>query len=128
MKPTTQRNWSLRAVLLLALALAGPVSAATITWTNTAGGNWTAATNWSPNLVPTTGDTAVVSGVGPFTIRVDGTVGVDSVILNNPNATLRPGHEAQRILRGGGQGQQPRRYETDHQRLPIHTISPFTAR
>jgi len=29
-----------------------PSSAADIVWTNTAGGNWGTAANWSPNQVP----------------------------------------------------------------------------
>src|SRR5439155_23179057 len=35
--------------------------AATISWTNTAGGNWNTAANWSPNQVPGPLDTAIVS-------------------------------------------------------------------
>ncbi len=52
-------NWV--AVLCVAFPVAAP--AAQITWTNTAGGNWSAATNWSPQQVPTAADdVTLVSG------------------------------------------------------------------
>ena len=35
--------------------------AATITWTNTAGGNWNDAANWNPNQVPGASDDALVN-------------------------------------------------------------------
>ena len=49
--------------LLIALLLStiAELNAATILWTNTAGGNWNAAANWSPNSVPGLSDTAVIT-------------------------------------------------------------------
>ncbi|HWY78002.1 MAG TPA: hypothetical protein VN281_20475, partial [Verrucomicrobiae bacterium] len=50
----------------VALLLGVPASglAATITWTNAAGGGWNTAANWSPNQVPGTNDTAVIQVAG----------------------------------------------------------------
>jgi len=38
--------------------------AATITWTNTASGAWNNPTNWNPNIVPGTNDTAIITNAG----------------------------------------------------------------
>ena len=40
--------------------------AGTITWTNTAGGNWSASTNWSANQVPVSGDNVVITNAGTY--------------------------------------------------------------
>ena len=53
--------------ILLALPVlfcAGTVSGATITWTNSASGNWSGTNNWSPNRVPGPSDTAVITNAG----------------------------------------------------------------
>lgn len=83
-------------VLAFAL-LATPVSAITITWTNTAGGDWGGATNWSPQQVPAASDVAVINGTAAFTITATGSRFVSGVVLDNPNATLR-------LLGQGGSG------------------------
>ena len=44
------------------------VHAATVTWTNTAGGNWAAAANWSPNQIPGSADQAVITTAGNYTV------------------------------------------------------------
>src|SRR5690242_1178419 len=44
--------------------------AAEILWTNVAGGNWTAANNWSPNQVPTTNDNAWITNSGTYTVTI----------------------------------------------------------
>ncbi|HYV32029.1 MAG TPA: hypothetical protein VEO53_13110, partial [Candidatus Binatia bacterium] len=43
------------------LAAMTPSHAASITWTNTAGGFWNTPANWSPNRVPGASDTAVIT-------------------------------------------------------------------
>ncbi len=45
--------------------------AAQITWTNTAGGNWNSALNWSPNQVPGASDTAVITNAAAYTVTLD---------------------------------------------------------
>jgi hypothetical protein len=44
------------------------VKAATISWTNTAGGNWNATNNWSPNTVPGAADTALITNAGTYAV------------------------------------------------------------
>jgi hypothetical protein len=60
----------LSAVLAL-LAIASAAHSATIIWTNTAGGNWSDAANWSPNQVPTNTDTALITTPGSYTVNLD---------------------------------------------------------
>jgi hypothetical protein len=43
----------------------------TIIWTNTSGGVWTVANNWSPNQVPGPGDAAVIRASGAYTVVLD---------------------------------------------------------
>ncbi len=59
------------AVLLAGLLLVGPGRAAQIVWTNTAGGNWSGTANWSPNQLPVTADTAVITNDGNYTVTMD---------------------------------------------------------
>ena len=55
---------------LLALLTSNALAAA-IRWTNAAGGNWNVATNWSPAVVPTATDTAVIDLAGTYTVTVN---------------------------------------------------------
>jgi hypothetical protein len=57
----------LSAVLAL-LAIASAAHSATITWTNTSGGNWSDAANWSPNQVPTNTDNVLITTPDTYTI------------------------------------------------------------
>jgi hypothetical protein len=68
-------KWS---TVLALLAMASAAHAATITWTNTSGGNWSDAANWSPNQVPTNTDTALISTPGTYTVNLD----VPGVVTN----------------------------------------------
>ena len=47
------------------------VHAATINWTNAASGGWNAATNWNPNSVPSTNDTAIITNAGNYSVTLD---------------------------------------------------------
>ncbi len=61
-------------VLALALftSMATPhTQASVITWTNGSGGNWNVAANWSPNQVPSTDDTAVITNIGTYTVTLN---------------------------------------------------------
>jgi hypothetical protein len=60
-------------VLLFAFFTASvlPSQAATITWTNTSGGNWSGITNWNPNQVPGPADTAVITVAGTYSVTLD---------------------------------------------------------
>ncbi len=44
---------------------------ATITWTNTSGGNWSTTNNWSPNQIPGTADTALITASGTYTVTLN---------------------------------------------------------
>jgi hypothetical protein len=54
--------------------------AATINWTNIASGGWNAATNWNPNSVPGSTDTAIITNAG-VTVSLNGNTTVGAVIL-----------------------------------------------
>jgi hypothetical protein len=56
-------------------------SAATITWTNTNPGNWSAVTNWSPQQVPTSADAVILAASA--TITVDVPAFANSLSINN---------------------------------------------
>ena len=45
--------------------------AAPVVWTNTSGGNWNVAANWSPPQVPGTGDNAIITNNGTYTVTLD---------------------------------------------------------
>src|SRR6266481_1273497 len=59
-------------LFVLWLFVSGTAQGATLNWTNTAGGNWNAATNWDPNQVPGVGDTAIITNAGNYAVSVDG--------------------------------------------------------
>jgi hypothetical protein len=59
-----------KATAFIFLALPFVANATSIAWTNMAGGNWSAATNWSPNQVPTAADDVSLVG-DTFTLTVD---------------------------------------------------------
>src|SRR5476651_2115952 len=42
-----------------------------IIWTNTVGGSWNTATNWSPNQVPGINDIAIITNTGAYTVNLD---------------------------------------------------------
>ncbi len=65
-------------LLPLLLALAGQAHGAAITWTNTSGGNWSVAANWSPNQVPTNTDDGLITNAGIYTVTLD----VSGVVAN----------------------------------------------
>ncbi len=81
-KPFTKRKWltaGLAAALLMSVI--GVAHTAEIVWTNTAGGNWNVAVNWSPNQVPSAADHAVITNAGIYTVNLDVNVIVASLVL-----------------------------------------------
>ncbi|MBI5711032.1 MAG: hypothetical protein HZC42_12145 [Candidatus Eisenbacteria bacterium] len=60
---------------LTALAILGSAApnagAATIEWNNAAGGNWSAASNWTPPSVPGAGDDVLITLAGTYTVTLD---------------------------------------------------------
>ena len=53
------------------LAIGNLAHSATVTWTNTSGGNWSANNNWSPNQVPMNTDNALITTPGTYTVTFD---------------------------------------------------------
>jgi hypothetical protein len=72
-------------LLPMLLAIGNFAHAATINWTNTASGGWNTAANWSPNQVPGTNDTAIITNVG-VTVSLNGTTTVGAIILGSNGA------------------------------------------
>ncbi len=91
-----QRNYL---YALFVFTLVGTLDAAQINWTNTAGGNWSVAANWSPNQVPSSTDQVTITNPGNYTINLDvgatvggltlgGASGNQSVLINGLNLYL----------------------------------------
>jgi hypothetical protein len=77
-------------ILLVALALFASTQfsrAASIVWTNTAGGNWSDTNSWSPNQSPGSGDTAVVTNSGTYAITLDVNPSVGGLVLGAASGT-----------------------------------------
>jgi len=55
--------------------------AATVSWVNAAGGNWSEGTNWSTGTVPGQTDAAVIDLAGTYTVTVDVNAKVASLTL-----------------------------------------------
>jgi formylglycine-generating enzyme len=79
-------------ILLLAISLmtglfVEPTQAATITWTNAAGGNWNDPANWDPNQVPGIVDHVIIYS-GSVTIPADGVFAVLDLTGGNISGSL----------------------------------------
>jgi len=62
----------MRTILLVAaLTATFSASAEIINWTNIGNGNWSVAANWSPNQVPSTNDTVVITNAGTYTVTLN---------------------------------------------------------
>ena len=64
-----------------------------LVWTNTVGGNWATASNWSPNGVPGAADKAYITNNGSFTVSISSSAGLSKLILGGPGGakTLQVG-------------------------------------
>ena len=71
----TSLSDSIQIVIVVAVAtlltVGNLANAATITWTNTSGGNWSVTNNWSPNQVPTNTDNVLITVPGTYTVNFD---------------------------------------------------------
>ncbi len=78
-------------VMVLALLVIGNAAhSATITWTNTSGGYWSDAANWSPNRVPTNTDDVLITTPGTYTVAWD-VINYNYYTTNVANLTLGAG-------------------------------------
>jgi hypothetical protein len=66
---------------ILASAFISPARAATIAWTNTSGGSWSVAANWSPNSVPVASSDVFVTNNGTYTVTMDVSPTISSLTL-----------------------------------------------
>jgi hypothetical protein len=69
------------AALLAGVLLAGSGWTAQIAWTNTSGGYWNVATNWSPNQVPSSADDAIITASGAYTVTLNTSTNINSLTL-----------------------------------------------
>ena len=79
----------MRILLALLLVITSVTSAisATIQWTNTAGGLWNVAQNWSPNVVPTAPDTAIITNDGVYTVTLTTSPTLSTLTLGGQGGT-----------------------------------------
>ncbi|MGA2751494.1 MAG: hypothetical protein ABSG59_22235, partial [Verrucomicrobiota bacterium] len=68
-------------IAALGTFLISSADAATISWTNVNGGNWSAPANWSPNEVPGGSDDAFITNAGTYTVTLDTSRDVNSLSL-----------------------------------------------
>jgi hypothetical protein len=78
-------------MLLALLAIGNLAHSATITWTNSSGGNWSVAANWSPNQVPTNTDTVLITSTNTYTVILDASESFSSIVTNVVSLTLGAG-------------------------------------
>jgi Putative Ig domain len=71
--------------LLVFFMLCASARAATFMWANTNGGDWDIATNWTPPQVPASGDDAVITNAGTYTVTNNGSVTLGRLILGGTN-------------------------------------------
>jgi hypothetical protein len=72
------------ATLFLLIMCSYNARATVITWIRAGGGNWSVATNWSPNLVPGPGDDVYITNYAP-TVAVDFSTSVASLAFSGGN-------------------------------------------
>ena len=77
----SRRTIGVLVVLLAGMHLSGPVRASQVVWTNTAGGNWNDAANWSPNQVPGSTNDVVIAASGTYTVTLNISTTVNSLSL-----------------------------------------------
>ncbi len=73
------------------LLLAHVASAATLSWTNTAGGSWHVAANWLQHAIPGAGDTVLVTNVGSYSVLITNSVSPASLLIGgagSPNVVV----------------------------------------
>src|SRR5437870_2441980 len=76
--------------IVLLVSCAGLAHGATLTWNNAAGGNWSAASNWSPQQVPTTQDDVVIASSPNGAVVLDVSATVRSIALSGSSSVNVP--------------------------------------
>jgi hypothetical protein len=78
---------SLAATALIIAVAATSAHAANIVWTNTAGGNWSDTNSWDPNQMPGSGDVAVITNDGTYSVTLDVNPTIDGLVLGTAGGT-----------------------------------------
>src|SRR4051812_17324152 len=78
------------------------VHGADIVWTNTSGGTWGTAANWSPNQVPTNSDTAWITNNGTYSVTNNVTSAAASLVLGGTSGVQTLNHTAGIFSLGNG--------------------------
>lgn len=84
---TTKSSISTSLLLLGWLVTAGVARATVVSWTNTSGGNWSAAPNWSPNTVPAAADDVAITAEGSYTVTLDVHATIASLTVGGSSGT-----------------------------------------
>ncbi len=90
-------------LFFLILLFCASVEAADIVWTNTLGGTWGTAANWSPNQVPTSADTAWITNNGTYTVTQNvASATALSLALGGTSGTQTLNHNGGTLALGAG--------------------------
>ncbi len=100
----TRRTIGGLVVLLAGLHLGGSVQAAQIVWTNTSGGYWNVAANWSPNQVPGTNDTAWITYNGTYTVTLNTNIALNGLLLGGDSGAQTLSHATYTLTLNGPGG------------------------
>src|SRR5262245_43764251 len=79
--------WCLCALSGIFCDLTTTALATDIYWTNTAGGNWNVAANWSPNIVPGSSDNAFIVSNSTYTVTLNANATVQNLTLGGSSGT-----------------------------------------
>lgn len=74
-------------LIALILIQAAALHGAEIVWTNTSGGDWATAANWSPNKVPGSTDAALITNAGTYSVNITATVTVTNLQVGGASGT-----------------------------------------
>jgi hypothetical protein len=75
-------------LLITVLSSAAPALAQVHTWTNSSGGDWNTAANWSPSVPNAATHNAILSASGTYTISLNTLTTLQGLQGPNPNVTL----------------------------------------
>ena len=81
-----QNNWLAFGFILWSLALTMNLAhAANVYWTNTSGGNWSTAANWSTGTMPGATDNTFITNNGTYTVTLDVSATVNNLTFGGLN-------------------------------------------
>lgn len=75
------------AIMLAVVGQALPVWAGTVTWNAAVSGNWSDGTKWSGGVAPAAGDDVVINLDGTYTVTLDTSATVNSLIVGGMSGT-----------------------------------------